>query len=148
MKEKINLTLITRGSTRCIALILAVLIPTMPRLLKWYTTVRTLTDSERLAITVAFYICAVIVAFALWQMDRLLSSLLKKQVFLRENVRRVRRVQYCCAGVSLVCLPAATVYYPLIFMFVVMGFLSLVICVVCRVLDEAVSLREENDLTI
>ena len=31
---------------------------------------------------------------------------------------------------------------------IIMGFLCLVICVVCRVLDEAVSLREENDLTI
>ena len=84
MKEKINLTLITRGATRCLALILAVLIPTMPRLLKWYTTVRTLNDNERLAITVAFYICAVIVAFALWQMEKLLKNLLAKQVFLRE----------------------------------------------------------------
>ena len=148
MKEKINLTLITRGATRCIALILAILIFTMPRILDWYATVRTFTERECSAVTVAFYICAVFVGFALWQMDRLLGKLLCKQVFLRENVRRVRCVQWCCAGVSLVCLPAAAFYYPLIFMFVVMGFLSLVICVVCRVLDEAVSLREENDLTI
>ena len=148
MKGKINSTLITRGATRAIALILAALVCTLPKILDWYGTVRALTQAERIALTVAFYICAVIVAFALWQMDRLLSNLLKKQVFLTENVRRVRRIQWCCAAISLVCLPAACIYYPLSFMVVVMGFLALVICVVCRVLDEAVTLREENDLTI
>ena len=148
MKGKINSTLITRGANRAIALILVGLVCTLPKILDWYCTVRTLTAPERTALTVAFYICAVIVAFALWQMDRLLSNLLKKQVFLSENVCRVRRVQWCCGGVSLVCLPAACIYYPLSFMVVVMGFLCLVISVVCRVLDEAVTLREENDLTI
>ena len=139
---------ITLWVNRCIALMVIALIFLLPSIIDWYCQFRILAASERTAITIAFYCCVAVVGVALWQMDRLLSSLLKKQVFLRENVRRVRRVQYCCAGVSLVCLPAAAVYYPLIFMFVVMGFLSLVICVVCRVLDEAVSLREENDLTI
>ena len=148
MKEKPNSTHITLWANRIIALILAVLIFALPAILDWYTTVRTLTPSERGAITAAFYICAVIVVFALWQMEKLLKNLLAKQVFLRENVSRVRRVRWCCAGVSLVCLPAALIYYPLLFMVIVMGFLCLVISVVCRVLDEAVSLREENDLTI
>ena len=73
---------------------------------------------------------------------------MRKQVFIAENVSRVRKIRWCCAGVSLVCLPAALIYYPLMFLVVIMGFLCLVITVVCRVLDEAVSLREENDLTI
>ena len=148
MKEKPNSTHITLWANRSIALILTVLLFALHPILDWYCTVRTLTVHERGAITVAFYICAVIVFFALWQMEKLLKNLLAKQVFLRENVSRVRRVRWCCAGVSLVCLPAALIYYPLLFMVIVMGFLCLVITVVCRVLDEAVSLREENDLTI
>ena len=148
MKGKINTTALAFWASRCIALILAALAVALPKILDWYSHVRALSSSERTAITVAFYICAVIVAFALWQMEQLLKNLLKKQVFLTENVNRVRRIRWCCAGVSLVCLPAALLYYPLIFMVIVMGFLCLVISVVCRVLDEAVTLREENDLTI
>ena len=148
MKEKPNSTHITLWANRALAVILTVLLFTLPALLDWYCSIRNLTSGEHTAIAVAFYICAVIELYALWQMEKLLKNLLKKQVFLTENVDRVRRIRWCCAGVSLVCLPAALLYYPLIFMVMVMGFLCLVISVVCRVLDEAVSLREENDLTI
>ena len=148
MKEKPNSTHITLWANRIIALILAVLIFALPAILDWYTTVRTLTPSERGAITAAFYICAVIVVFALWQMEKLLKNLLAKQVFLRENVSRVRIVRWCCAGVSLVCLPAAVFYLPLIFLAVIMAFLALVISVVKNVMAAAVELREENELTI
>ena len=110
MKEKPNSTHITLWANRSIALILTVLLFALHPILDWYCTVRTLTVHERGAITVAFYICAVIVFFALWQMEKLLKNLLAKQVFLRENVSRVRRVRWCCAGVSLVCLPAALIY--------------------------------------
>ena len=52
------------------------------------------------------------------------------------------------AGVSLVCLPAAVFYLPLIFLAVIMAFLALVISVVKNVMAAAVELREENELTI
>lgn len=148
MKKKFDPTHLTLWVNRTIALILAVLLFALPSLLDWYCSFRALSAQERLAITAAFYVCAVIVFIALWQMDCLLRAILKKLVFLRENVRRIRIVQWCCAGVSLVCLPAAFVYYPLIFLVVIMGFLCLVISVACRVMDTAVSIREENDLTI
>ena len=148
MKERLNSTHITLWANRLIAFVLLLLIFCLPRLMDWYCSVRVLDYSQRLAITVAFYCCAGIVLFALWQMEKLLQKLLVKEVFLIENVNRLRKIRWCCAGVSLVCLPAAFFYYPLLFMVIIMGFLCLVICVVCRVLDEAVSLREENDLTI
>ena len=148
MKIKFDLTKLTLWVNRAIALLLAILVFTLPLLLDWYSKTRVLNDAERAAITTAFYCCAVIVAVALWQMDRLLQSILRKEVFIRENVRRIRIIQWCCAGVSLICLPAAFIYYPLLFLVVIMGFLCLVISVVCRVMDTAVAIREENDLTV
>ncbi len=148
MKKQTDLTRMTLWVNRTIALILAVLLFALPSVLDWYSAHRSLNTQERLAILAAFYVCAVIVFAALWQMDHLLRSVLHKQVFLKENVRRIRIVQWCCAGVSLVCLPAAFIYYPLIFLVVIMGFLCLVVSVICRVMDTAVSLQEENDLTI
>ena len=148
MKAKFDLTLFTLWINRFIAVIVGVLLFTLPKLLNWYSSFRFLTELEHTALLVAFYLCAVFVLVALWQMDRLLCCILRREVFIHQNVRRIRVVQWCCAAISLICLPTAFIYYPLIFLVAIMGFLCLVISVVCRVMDTAVSIREENDLTV
>ena len=145
--NKTNLT-VTLWVNRLVAILVAVLVFTLSMLLDWYCQFRMLYELERIALTVAFYCCAVVVLLALWNMDRLLCNIRQGAVFVAENVRRIRAVQWCCGGVALICGPAAFCYYPLVFMTVVMGFLCLVVSVVCRVMDAAVTIREENDLTI
>lgn len=139
---------VTLWVNRMIFFVLVVLLPTMPFLLKWYSTVRSLTVPENHAILIAFYICAVITGVALWKMEQLLRNILQEEVFVRKNVRHVRCIQWCCALVSLVCLPACFFYLPLVFMVVIMAFLFLVISVVVKTMEAAVAIREENDLTI
>ena len=148
MDRTLTMTRLTLWVNRMIALIVAVLLPCLPLLLNWYSNFRTLTQAEYTAILVAFYCCAVVIAVALWNMDKLLRNILKEEVFTRENVSRIRRVRWCCAGISLITLPAAFIYLPLFFLVIIMAFLSLVVCVVVRVMDAAVIIREENDLTI
>ena len=133
---------------RFIFLVLVALLPSMPFILFWYSHIRTLTGTEYLAILIAFYICAVITGVALWKMEQLLRNILQEDVFIRKNVRHIRCIQWCCALVSLVCLPASFFYLPLVFMVVIMAFLSLVISVVVKTMEAAVTIREENDLTI
>ncbi len=148
MKTKLNTTSLALWVTRAGALVVIALLFAIPFILDWYSSVRALSKAEYLAILIAFYACAVPVLIALWKMDALLRSLLMAEIFVHENVRRIRTVQWCCFAVGVICIPAACIYYPLCFMVVIMGFLSLVIAVLCRVMDEAVSLREESDLTI
>ena len=148
MKTTLNLTRLTLWITRLVALVIAVFLFVLPPLLNWYCTLRNISIVPKTMIAVAFYVSVVPITLALWQFDALLRNLLKDKVFLKENVRRIRIIQWCCFAVSLICLPAALFYYPLIFLVVIMGFLSLVVAVVCRVMDEAVAIREENDLTI
>ena len=148
MDRTLTMTRLTLWVNRLIAMIVAVLLPCLPLLLNWYSNFRTLTQAEYTAILVAFYCCAVVIAGALWNMDKLLRNILKEEVFTRENVSRIRRVRWCCAGISLITLPAAFIYLPLFFLVIIMAFLSLVVCVVVRVMDAAVIIREENDLTI
>ena len=138
----------TLWANRCIMGALALLAVFLPKLLRWYCTIRVLSAAERGAITIAFYICAVIAAFALWQIEKLLMNILAEKVFIRENVDRIRAIRWCCLAVSVVCLPAACCYLPLIFMVVIMGFLTLMVSVVASVMDAAVAIREENDLTV
>ena len=139
---------VTLWANRFIALLLGVLIFTLPLLLRWYCQFRLLSQLEQNAIIIAFYCCAVVVAVALWRMDQVLRAIREGLVFIRENVRRIRTVRWCCGLVGLICLPAAFCYYPLVFMVVIMVFLFLVISVVCQVMDAAVTIREENDLTV
>ncbi len=135
-------------ANRAVALVLAVLLFAMPALLEWYARLRQLPEAERVAISAAFYCCAVIIAPALWNLDRLLCRIRRGEVFTRENARSVRRIQWCCGGVGAVCLPAGLCYLPLIFLSIIMSFLCLVVSVVACMMDAAAAIREENDLTI
>ncbi len=119
-----------------------------PRILEFYCRYRYLSENEQLSITGAFYFCAAAALVALWHLDRLLGNILNNQVFTSENVARIRWVRRCCALVSLFCVAPSLYYPPMIFLVVIMGFLCLVVNVVCQVMKAAVSIREENDLTI
>lgn len=138
----------TLWCSRIIALAVIVLIFAFPRLLNWYQGFRPLGLHGAAAVSFGFYLCVPVVLYALWCVDRIISYLLKDEVFVLANVRYVRRIRWCCAGVSLICLPAACFYQPLIFMVVIMAFLALIVSLVKNILAAAVELREENDLTI
>lgn len=139
---------ITLWCSRILAAAICVLVFFFPRLLEWYQGLRPLGLHGAAAVFFGFYLCVPVVLYALWCIDRLVSNVLAQKVFIPANVRYVRRIRWCCAGVSLICLPAAFFYQPLIFMVVIMAFLALVVSVVKNVLAAAVELQEENDLTI
>ena len=148
MRKRNQSARITLWVNRLIAVVVAALVFLLPYVIEWYCQFRVLTPVEQTAITIAFYCCVVVIAVALWQIDRLLTAILRGEVFIRSNVKRIRAIQWCCGMVSLICVPASFAYMPLIFMVIVMAFLCLVVGVVASVMDAAVTIREENDLTI
>ena len=139
---------ITQWCARIIFLTVAVLLFTMPGLVQWYKSFRELGPHSAGAILVGFYSCAPAVFYALWCIDRLLVNILKEEVFIQPNVCYLRRIRWCCALVGAICFPAAAFYPPLIFLAAIMAFLAVVVSVVKNVMAAAVTLREENDLTI
>lgn len=139
---------VTLWAGRLAAVTVAALAVCMPAVLQWYGQVRTLALDEKMAILIAFYCCVPAVGAALWNMDRLLQRILGGEVFTQENVGHIRIIRWCCAGVSLICIPASVFYLPLVFMVIIMAFLCLAVSVVCGVMTAAVAIREENDLTI
>lgn len=141
-------TVVTLWINRAVAVLMGVLLFTLPALLDWYARFRELGEQGRVVVTVAFYCCAVFIAVALWFMDALLRAIVRGEVFVRPNVKRIRWIRFSCGMVGLICAPAALAYPPLIFLAVIMGFLCLVVSVVASVMDAAVTIREENDLTV
>lgn len=149
MKNTKNLSVkITLWVNRLVALVVAVLLFVLPAILDWYTGFRFLSDTEQTIITVAFYCCVVIIGWALWNMESLLRAILAEKVFVRKNVRAIRHIQWCCGIVALITAVTCFAYLPLIFLTIIMAFLCLVVSVVASVMDAAVTIREENDLTI
>ena len=147
-KNKNLTTVVTLWVNRVVALGVFALVFFLPAILEWYLGFRYLSTWERHTIMTSFYICVLIIGYALWSMDALLRSILRGVVFVRENVRIIRRVCWCCGLVALITAVTSIAYLPLIFLAVVMGFLCLTVSVVCGVMDAAVTIREENDLTI
>ena len=139
---------VTLWVNRMIGLIVAVLCVFLGDLLDWYCRLRQLPWQAVAAITAGFYLCVPAVLCALWFLEKLLRSVLSGTVFIHSNISGLRRIRWCCALVSLVCLASGIFYPPLLFLAVIMAFLALVVGVVKNVMASAVELREENDLTI
>lgn len=138
----------TRWANRALMVIMVALAATLPLLLNWYTGFRDLSGRQWWAICITFYCCAAVTAPALWFIDRLLGNILQQQVFTWQNVSLLRRIRWCCGGVCLLCVAPSFVYIPLVFLFMIMGFLCLAVSVLVQVMKAAVAIREENDLTI
>ena len=139
---------VTRVMTRILMAILVVCSFLVPFMLNWYAEFRSLTVSGWWILCVTYYICAVIAAPALILVDRLLSNILKEQVFTTGNVQLLRWIRWCCGLISLLCIAPGFAYKPLFLMVLMMGFLSFILNVVVQVMKAAVSIREENELTI
>ena len=146
---KISAAKATLFFNRFLAVVMAALLFVLPSFLDWYVTLRpAMRETARWALLAGFYCCAPAVFFALWELDRLLRAILRRQVFIWPNVRSISRVRWCCLAVSLICLPAAVWYPPIMFMSIIMFFLTLILSVLAHVMAAAVEIREENDLTV
>ncbi len=148
MNKTKKITTITLWVNRVIALAVVALLFTLQPLMDWYCNFRELTDADMTVITVAFYFCAVAIFIALWNIEKLLGRLLSGQVFIPENISGIRRIQWCSGFVSIACFGACFAYLPLVFLGIIMAFVCLAVGVAACVMDAAVTIREENDLTI
>ena len=149
MKHYVFSATVTRWASRAVAVLIAFFLIFFPRMVESYhRNFRPLYDSERYALLGAFYLSAVAVEIAMYHMDRLLSNILRAELFTAENVSHIRYVRWCCFAVSVICLFAFFGFPSMIFISTIMAFLALVVTVVGQVMKAAVELREENDLTV
>lgn len=148
MNNSVFATKFTLWANRALMVIMVALAATLPLILNWYTGFRNLSDAQWWAICITYYCCAAVTAPALVAIDKLLTNIMAEQVFTWRNVKLLRLIRWCCGGVCLLCLIPAFVYIPLVFLFMIMGFLCLAVSVLVQVMKAAVQIREENDLTI
>lgn len=98
--------------------------------------------------TVSLIAFAVPAYLALWNLYRLLDNIGKGLVFVRENVRHLRIISWCCFGAAMVFAASSLYSTSWVVLAVAAIFGGVVLRVVKNVFDAAVTLKEEHDLTI
>jgi hypothetical protein len=137
------------------AAVLAAALFTFPAFMQWfYAGYHHLNPENETVIknvrtvTVSFYACAPFAAAALYMLIRLLTNILREQVFILTNVRYLRLISWCCWAVALITLAGGCFYFPLFIICASMAVVGTLLRVVKNVVHAAVALREENELTI
>ena len=95
-----------------------------------------------------FYPSAVFAAVILYSLLKLLFNIKNEKIFITQNVKYLRTVSWCCFAIAIITLIGGFFYMPFIFVTAAGGFTGMLLRVLKNVMQSAVELREENDLTI
>jgi len=94
------------------------------------------------------YICCVPAMAALICLHILLGNIKKEKIFVQGNVALLRAISLCCFAAAFVMVFAARYYLFFGLMAIAIAFIGLILRVVKNVIEEAVRIKSENDLTI
>ena len=115
---------------------------------QWFITLRAMLWQQGVGMMVTVYVCSVFAWLVLVGLWRLLGNLRRGEVFVGANVRIMRTVSWCCAGAALMCLVSTLWYVPFVFVAIAAAFMALIVRIVKNVFQQAISMKDELDLTI
>ncbi len=95
-----------------------------------------------------FYPCAIIAYVALYNLLKLLYNIKNEMIFISQNVRHLRVISWCCFAVGFITFVGGILYLPFLFVAVAASFVGLMLRIVKNVMQAAVEISEENELTI
>lgn len=96
----------------------------------------------------AFYPSSVFAYITLYSLIRLLFNIKNEQIFIKNNIKYLRRISWSCIAVAVIALISGVFYIPYSFIAVAAGFVGIMLRVVKNAFQSAIVLREENELTI
>ena len=97
---------------------------------------------------VCFYPSAAFAYLTLYSLLALLFNIRKEQIFIRKNVLHLHAISWCCFVVAAITGVGGLQYMPFWFIAVAAGFVGLMLRVVKNVMQNAVEIKTENELTI
>ena len=95
-----------------------------------------------------FYPCSVFAYITLYSLLKLLFNIKKDEIFIDSNVKYLRRISWCCFAVSFITLVGGVFYIPFLFVAAAAAFVGLMLRIVKNVMQNAVEINVENELTI
>lgn len=79
---------------------------------------------------------------------KILFNVKKKKVFVPENVKYLNILSWLCIYVGIVCAVAMFKYLGFLFVGISAFFIGLIVRIVRNIIEEAITIKEENDMTI
>ena len=119
-----------------------------PRIVNWYIQVSGKADWRAEPILIALLACCVPAMGALIWLHKLLTNIKNEQVFTDENISLLRRISWCCFLAALITLISARFYLVFGLISIAAAFMGLILRVVKNVIQQAVIIKTENELTI
>ena len=138
------------------AVVLVALLFTFPMVFKWLLELsgvvqKNYADTVK-ALSIAFYAASPFSLTAVCLLIKLLLNVIHDKVFVDPNVKYLRIISYCCYAVALICTVYVFASRPLVKSIALVGLAMVLVGTLLRVvknvMQSAVELREENDLTI
>jgi len=96
----------------------------------------------------SLYSCSIFAWILLVNLWRLLGNIRQGTVFDASNVKYLRITSWCCAGACFICLLSTIYYIPFILISVAAGFMALIVRILKNVFEQAISMKDELDLTV
>ncbi len=96
----------------------------------------------------SIYCGSVFAWVCLWELWKLLRNVRRGVLFDPVNVRCMRLVSWCCVWAALICALSALYYLPFLFVAVAAGFMALIVRIVKNAFAQAITMKDELDLTI
>ncbi len=119
----------------------------VPQIARWYDMYSN-KESVFVQFVVLVYLAMIPSAIILFLLNSLLVNIKRGEVFEYKNVTCLRIISYCCFLIA--ALAAVMIYWRVLAVVVVtaFGFVGLLLRVLKNVFEQAVIIREENDLTV
>lgn len=125
----------------CVSLFL---VPLMARYYDMYSH----KESIFVQFTVVAYLAMIPAFVILFLLNSLLSNIGRGEIFERKNVTVLRVISYCCFAIAVIAAVMAIWRILATVIVFAFGFVGLLLRVLKNVFEEAIVLREENDLTV
>lgn len=97
---------------------------------------------------ICFYSSAPFAATILYCLIRLLLNIKKNSIFILENAKYLKVVSWCCFLIAIITLVGGIFYMPLLSIAAAGCFTGVLLRVLKNVMEKAIELKEENELTI
>lgn len=143
-RKSLNLTLIIDRIGIAVWLVCLFFVP---KIAHWYDLYSN-KDSIFMQFVVIVYLAMIPALVILVLLDRLLSNIRIGKIFEHNNVTFLRIISYCCFAISLLSAVMTIWRLLAIMLFFAFAFVGLLLRVLKNVFEQAVVLREENDLTV
>ena len=98
--------------------------------------------------SMCFYPSSIFAGGALYSLIKLLFNIRANNTFIPQNVKYLRVVSWCLIAVSILTFIGGLFYIPFFFVSAAAGFVGMLLRVVKNVMQSAVELKAEQELTI